>query len=282
MKFNTLFKSLFYLLFLINTTLNAKVIYTHTDALGSVVAETDASGKLIKSYHYTPYGKTIESGENSTPGYTGHVYDKDLGLNYMKARYYDPEIGRFYSNDPVGFSTDNPFSFNRYAYANNNPFKFVDPDGKTPIFKWRKAEIGVGKGGYVRLKGEGSVYVGKNGNISLSKSVQSKVKTHQTYLKKNSEGTVYNGKTSGTGTPYENILKRDKYHHMNEKGYGPAVLDKSSKNKAAIRGREQSNIEKSGGAKSQNGTSGNAINGISNKNKNKNFYMNENIKIFGK
>ena len=51
----------------------------------------------------------------------------------MKARYYDPEVGRFYSNDQVGFSTDNPFSFNRYAYADNNPYKFVDPDGKNPL-----------------------------------------------------------------------------------------------------------------------------------------------------
>ena len=47
---------------------------------------------------------------------------------YMQARYYDPVIGRFYSNDPVGFS--NVHNFNRYAYANNNPYKYVDPDGR--------------------------------------------------------------------------------------------------------------------------------------------------------
>jgi uncharacterized protein RhaS with RHS repeats len=45
----------------------------------------------------------------------------------MQARYYDPVIGRFYSNDPIGFRDIH--SFNRYAYANNNPFSFVDPDG---------------------------------------------------------------------------------------------------------------------------------------------------------
>lgn len=48
----------------------------------------------------------------------------------MQQRYYDPVIGRFYSNDPVGFSADNPMMFNRYAYANNNPYKFTDPDGR--------------------------------------------------------------------------------------------------------------------------------------------------------
>jgi uncharacterized protein RhaS with RHS repeats len=45
----------------------------------------------------------------------------------MQARYYDPVIGRFYSNDPVGFRDIH--SFNRYAYANNNPYKFIDPNG---------------------------------------------------------------------------------------------------------------------------------------------------------
>ncbi|WP_419571142.1 RHS repeat-associated core domain-containing protein [Rheinheimera sp.] len=51
----------------------------------------------------------------------------------MQARYYDPVIGRFYSNDPVGFNASNPMLFNRYAYANNNPYKFTDPDGRLPI-----------------------------------------------------------------------------------------------------------------------------------------------------
>ncbi|WP_164852328.1 colicin E5-related ribonuclease [Rheinheimera riviphila] len=64
------------------------------------------------------------------PGYTGHVEDKDLSLTYMQQRYYDPVIGRFYSNDPVGFTADKPMMFNRYAYANNNPYRFTDPDGR--------------------------------------------------------------------------------------------------------------------------------------------------------
>lgn len=68
-----------------------------------------------------------------TPGYTGHLEDDDLQLTYMQQRYYDPVIGRFYSNDPVGFTPSNPMMFNRYAYANNNPYKYTDPDGKEPL-----------------------------------------------------------------------------------------------------------------------------------------------------
>ncbi|WP_052749323.1 RHS repeat-associated core domain-containing protein [Rheinheimera mesophila] len=51
----------------------------------------------------------------------------------MQQRYYDPVIGRFYSNDPVSFSASDPMLFNRYAYANNNPYKFVDPDGRAVV-----------------------------------------------------------------------------------------------------------------------------------------------------
>ena len=87
--------------------------------------------------HHQAFGDTIEAPKDDV-GYTGHKFDTDLGLNYMLARYYDPVIGRFYGNDPVDakehFESDNgSFGFNRYAYANNNPYKYVDPDGKLPI-----------------------------------------------------------------------------------------------------------------------------------------------------
>jgi RHS repeat-associated protein len=55
------------------------------------------------------------------------------GLSYFGARWYDPALGRFMGVDPVGFSEANLHSFNRYAYANNNPYKFVDPDGRNPL-----------------------------------------------------------------------------------------------------------------------------------------------------
>lgn len=79
--------------------------------------------------HARPFGESIEAPKDDV-GYTGHKFDTDLGLSYMQARYYDPLIGRFYSNDPIGFR--DVHSFNRYAYANNNPYKYVDPDGMAP------------------------------------------------------------------------------------------------------------------------------------------------------
>jgi RHS repeat-associated protein len=107
-------------------------------------------------------------------------------------------------------------------------------------------------------------------------------KTFQTYTKTNAKtGEVYCGRTSGCGTALENVAKRDGSHHMNDKGFGPAVLDKSSGNAAAIRGREQQVIHASGGARSAGGTSGNAINGISPNNPNRDMYLDAARKEFG-
>ncbi|WP_243883617.1 RHS repeat-associated core domain-containing protein [Shewanella algae] len=105
----------------------ATVRYQHTDMLGSVVAESDANGVITSRSHYEPFGKRM-GGDKPGIGYTGHLQDEDLGLTYMQARYYDPLIGRFYADDPIGFRDVN--SFNRYAYGNNNPYKYVDPTGK--------------------------------------------------------------------------------------------------------------------------------------------------------
>lgn len=108
--------------------MSATIRYQHTDMLGSVVAESDAAGNISSRSHYEPFGKRM-GGDKPGIGYTGHLQDEDLGLTYMQARYYDPLIGRFYANDPIGFR--DLHSFNRYAYGNNSPYKYTDPDGKS-------------------------------------------------------------------------------------------------------------------------------------------------------
>lgn len=99
--------------------------YIHTDGLGSPVRTTNASGVPSAREDYKPYG--WDGPTRSAPGFTGHVADAKTGLIYMQARYYDPYAGRFLAVDPVGASTG---SFNRYWYANNNPYTFIDPDGR--------------------------------------------------------------------------------------------------------------------------------------------------------
>lgn len=119
----------------------ATVRYQHTDMLGSVVSESDESGNIISRSQYEPFGKRM-GGDKEGIGYTGHLQDKDLGLTYMQARYYDPLIGRFYANDPMGFK--DVHNFNRYAYGNNNPYKYIDPDGNYAESLWDAASLSVG------------------------------------------------------------------------------------------------------------------------------------------
>ncbi len=114
--------------------------YVHNDHLGSPVAQTEPDGTVAWRECYTPFGEEWRRGgrcASSEPwddeiAFTGHVKDKDSGLTYMQARYYDPKVGRFYASDPVAFSPERPDMFNRYAYAANDPVNMVDPDGRKP------------------------------------------------------------------------------------------------------------------------------------------------------
>lgn len=106
------------------------VIYYHTDALGSPVAITNVAGVVIERTEYEPYGQVLNEPVADGPGYTGHVSDAQTGLSYMQQRYYDPQIGRFLSMDPVTADAGTGANFNRYWYANNNPYRFTDPDGR--------------------------------------------------------------------------------------------------------------------------------------------------------
>lgn len=106
------------------------VKYQHTDALGSPVAVTNEAGAVIDRTQWEPYGAAIGKPAYDGIGYTGHVMDGATGLTYMQQRYYDPGIGRFLSVDPVTAYEKPGMNFNRYWYANNNPYKFMDPDGR--------------------------------------------------------------------------------------------------------------------------------------------------------
>ena len=115
-----------------NAEASEEIVYYHNDALGSAVAATDENGVILWQEAYRPYGERIlkqDNGQNDL-WYTGKPEEQDLGVNYFGARWYDPTIGRFLAIDPVNFQESSPQSFNKYAYANNNPYKFVDPDGK--------------------------------------------------------------------------------------------------------------------------------------------------------
>jgi RHS repeat-associated protein len=108
------------------------VTYYHNDLAGNPVAATNSQGQVIWRESYRPYGeRTVNSAaaQDNKIWFTSRPQDASTGLVYMGARYYDPVVGRFVSTDPLSFDEKNPHSFNRYAYANNNPYRYRDPDG---------------------------------------------------------------------------------------------------------------------------------------------------------
>ncbi len=149
---------------------SGKLLYRETEDgpisyifMGGKMVAKDGYNPPAKSgdMHYKPFGESIETAVDAV-GYTGHKFDKDLGLSYMQARYYDPVIGRFMSNDPVGYSAENPtMSFNRYLYVNNNPYKYVDPDGEWFVGAIIGAAIEVAVQAYTGELGMNSSSIGK-------------------------------------------------------------------------------------------------------------------------
>jgi RHS repeat-associated protein len=99
-------------------------------------AATDTAGNIVWKENYHPFGERINNQAESFSNrqwFHGKAADEDTGLQYFGARYYDPVLGRFMGVDPVGFQEDNIHSFNKYAYGNNNPYKYIDPDGRIPV-----------------------------------------------------------------------------------------------------------------------------------------------------
>ncbi len=106
------------------------VEYIHTDSLGTPVVVTDAAKNVIERSEYSPYGDLLNRNNEDSIGYAGQPQDAATGLAYMQQRYYDPNLGVFLSVDPEGVSREAARNSNRYNYASNNPYTFIDPNGR--------------------------------------------------------------------------------------------------------------------------------------------------------
>jgi len=101
--------------------------FYESDGLGTVTSLSNSAGALANTYGYDSFGNaTSSTGTVVNPfRYTGREFDSDTGLYYYRARYYDPQTGRFLSEDPVGFEAGANF----YAYVLGNPVNWTDPAG---------------------------------------------------------------------------------------------------------------------------------------------------------
>lgn len=115
--------------------------YHLSDGLGSTVQVTDSAGAVTNTYAYDAFG-ALRSSSETTPNafrFTGEQQDAGVerGLIYLRARHYDPALGRFLSEDRVP-------SINRYPYAFSNPVNYTDPTGLWPCPKCDKRAGAVG------------------------------------------------------------------------------------------------------------------------------------------
>jgi len=98
---------------------------------GDVVQLTDASGSSVKSYDYDAFGneKNPDANDTNVFRYCGEYFDKETGTIYLRARYYDPMIGRFITEDSYWGKDSDPLGLNLYTYCFNNPINLIDPSG---------------------------------------------------------------------------------------------------------------------------------------------------------
>jgi RHS repeat-associated protein len=109
-----------------------EIMYYHTDHLKSTRLVTDTTGNPLTSVEYYPFGHVSESvGQKEQYLFTGQEKDA-TGLYYFKARYYDPEIGRFLTRDKWRGNYKRPQTLNKYVYCMNNPLRYSDPTGNVP------------------------------------------------------------------------------------------------------------------------------------------------------
>ena len=101
------------------------VSYYLADHLGSIVQQTNAAGAVTLTRQYDPYGVPLQGANTSGYAFTSREWDSEVGLYYYRARYYEPQAGRFLSRDTIPVNKGAV----AYSYAANNPIRYVDPLG---------------------------------------------------------------------------------------------------------------------------------------------------------
>lgn len=130
--------------------------YLHRDHLASVRLVTDTGGNIVEQTNYVSYGEPTNTAMQTEKGYIGERFDRETGLMYLNARYYDPTFGRFISPDDWDPTLEG-VGTNRYAYSENDPINKSDPSGHLTMS--------------VGISGEVTLGVGPGGNLTLSLSV---------------------------------------------------------------------------------------------------------------
>jgi RHS repeat-associated protein len=112
--------------------------FFHQDDLGSVLAVSNGKGKITAGYRYDAFGNVMKQegkDANQPFRFTGRPLDSATGLYDLRARFYDSKTGQFTSHDPVFGNINDPATLSPYIYARNNPLSYIDPFGKSSLYR---------------------------------------------------------------------------------------------------------------------------------------------------
>ena len=114
-----------------NTMVTDTFLY---DGRNSVIGLTCENGNVLQRYRYDPFGQMTKGRptQGTIFGFNGESYNADIGYQFLRARYYGVEFGRFLTRDTFLGSEEDPLSLNRYSFVQNNP-NYIDPSGHFPV-----------------------------------------------------------------------------------------------------------------------------------------------------
>ena len=165
---------------------NGEYYYFKKDLQGNIWCLLDSNANIVVNYVYDAWGnhKALDGGQEITNAshvgnvncfrYRGYIYDRETGLYYLKSRYYDPQTGRFINMDGVEYADPSFLNgLNLYAYCNNNPVMYVDPNGNffltcLIVGLIVGAAVGFGAAAYKDYKDDGEVF---NGSVTTREYV---------------------------------------------------------------------------------------------------------------
>ncbi|WP_236732610.1 RHS repeat domain-containing protein, partial [Pseudomonas amygdali] len=201
-----------------------KVYYFHTDQIGTPLEMTDAEGQIVWQAKYRAWGaleKLVVNEVEQNLRFQGQYFDVETGLHYNTFRYYDPEIGRFITQDPIGLLG----GFNLYIYAPNST-GWIDPIGWVKVYRNLRPDELVSDGISAKNPGRGMSPAGhvRNGSSPNFKGSQ--------YVSTTTDMEVIN-KYKGAGQTTVSFDTDDVVHdsHGNK-----SIVDISTPDKAASAG----------------------------------------------
>src|SRR6266508_4404068 len=190
---------------LISQNQTSGVSFYGMDASHNVRFLTNTAGAITDQYTYDAFGNAIVT-TGTTPNsyrFAGEYLDANLGLYYLRARYYNASVGRFWSRDPAELNPDDPRELNRYVYTADNPVNATDPSGL----------LAIENEGLNQNSGEESEGAAGGGNAAADAEARTAAQLNRTYAQKDFD--AFFGTNPATGTNYPVTVGRSEYLDIN-------------------------------------------------------------------